>query len=182
MGTMFIFLHMGKLELEKHSQWRVPQKTGELTFVHWRSFFFQVAEERKGQYNYNISVSVLEVYNEQIRDLLASPAQQGQHAKKLDIKQVAEGVQHVPETAEVKCLGDAGFFIDEQDIIGFYHIRSYFNEVVTLQGSAKNLPLDCTSTMYSSQCSFPQYLLPYINTPIFVLNAAFDQWRKWQGD
>ena len=88
----------------------------------------------------------------------------------------------LPKTAEVKCLGDAGFFIDEQDIIGFYHIRSYFNEVVTLQGSAKNLPLDCTSTMYSSQCSFPQYLLPYINTPIFVLNAAFDQWRKWQGD
>jgi kinesin family protein C2/C3 len=43
---------------------------------------FRVAEERKGQYNYNISVSVLEVYNEKIRDLLASPAQQGQHAKK----------------------------------------------------------------------------------------------------
>ena len=70
------------------------------------------------------------------------------------------------------------FFIDEQDITGFYHIRSYFNEVVTLQGSAKNLPLDCTSTMYSIQCFFPQYLLPYINTPIFVLNAAFDQWRQ----
>jgi hypothetical protein len=69
-------------------------------------------------------------------------------------------------------------FDDEQDITGFYHIRSYFNEVVTLQGSAKNLPLDCTSTMYSSQCFFPQYLLPYINTPIFVLNAAFDQWRQ----
>lgn len=61
---------------------------------------FRVAEERKGQYNYNISVSVLEVYNEQIRDLLASPAQQGQHAKKLDIKQVAEWVQHVPGLVE----------------------------------------------------------------------------------
>ena len=154
-----------------------PENRG-VNFRTLEEFFFRVAEERKGQYNYNISVSVLEVYNEQIRDLLASPAQQGQHAKKLDIKQVAEGVQHVPETAEVKCLGDAGFFIDEQDIIGFYHIRSYFNEVVTLQGSAKNLPLDCTSTMYSSQCFFPQYLLPYINTPIFVLNAAFDQWRQ----
>ena len=61
---------------------------------------FRVAEERKGQYNYNISVSVLAVYNEQIRDLLASPAQQGQHAKKLDIKQVAEWVQHVPGLVE----------------------------------------------------------------------------------
>jgi len=34
----------------------------------------------------------------------------------------------LPKTAEVKCLGDAAFFVDEQDIIGFYHIRSYFNE------------------------------------------------------
>lgn len=82
----------------------------------------------------------------------------------------------LPKTAKVKCLGDAGFFIDSPDISGFYHIRSYFNEVVTLQGSAKNLPLDCTS-MYPSQCFFPQYMLPYINTPLFVLNAAYDSWQ-----
>lgn len=82
----------------------------------------------------------------------------------------------LPKTAKVKCLGDAGFFIDSPDISGFYHIRSYLNEVVTLQGSAKNLPLDCTS-MYPSQCFFPQYMLPYINTPLFVLNAAYDSWQ-----
>jgi hypothetical protein len=34
----------------------------------------------------------------------------------------------LPKTAEVKCLGDAAIFVDEQDITGFYHIRSYFNE------------------------------------------------------
>lgn len=33
---------------------------------------FRTAEERKGSFRYNIFVSVLEVYNEQIRDLLAS--------------------------------------------------------------------------------------------------------------
>ena len=42
---------------------------------------FRVANERKGQFKYDISVSVLEVYNEQIRDLLASP-QPGQTVKK----------------------------------------------------------------------------------------------------
>lgn len=83
----------------------------------------------------------------------------------------------LPKTAKVKCLGDAGFFIDVPDISGIYHIRSYFNEIVTLQGSAKNLPLGCTSTINSSQCFFPQYLLPYINTPLFVLNAAYDSWQ-----
>lgn len=38
---------------------------------------FQVAEERKTQYNYNILVSILEVYNEKIWDILATPTQQG---------------------------------------------------------------------------------------------------------
>lgn len=33
---------------------------------------FNMAEERKETFRYNISVSVLEVYNEQIRDLLAT--------------------------------------------------------------------------------------------------------------
>lgn len=33
---------------------------------------FQIIKERENRYNYEISVSVLEVYNEQIRDLLAS--------------------------------------------------------------------------------------------------------------
>lgn len=33
---------------------------------------FKIADERKETFIYNISVSVLEVYNEQIRDLLAT--------------------------------------------------------------------------------------------------------------
>ncbi|KAH9321682.1 hypothetical protein KI387_016321 [Taxus chinensis] len=83
----------------------------------------------------------------------------------------------LPMSAKVKCLGDAGFFIDAPDISGAYFIRSYFNQIVTLQGSVKNLPRSCKSTMDPSQCFFPQYLLPYIETPVFVLNAAYDSWQ-----
>ncbi len=43
---------------------------------------FNVAAQRKGEVKYDISVSVMEVYNEQIRDLLASPAVQDQASKK----------------------------------------------------------------------------------------------------
>lgn len=43
---------------------------------------FQLAGKRKGQYEYIISVSVVEVYNEQIRDLLAQPLAPGQCTKK----------------------------------------------------------------------------------------------------
>ncbi|TXG52642.1 hypothetical protein EZV62_021811 [Acer yangbiense] len=59
---------------------------------------FRTAEERKETYTYNIFVSVLEVYNEQIRDLLAtSPT-----SKKLEIRQASEGVHHVPGITEAK--------------------------------------------------------------------------------
>jgi kinesin family protein C2/C3 len=43
---------------------------------------FNVASQRRGQVKYEISVSVMEVYNEQIRDLLAPPAPQDQAPKK----------------------------------------------------------------------------------------------------
>ncbi|XP_043711877.1 kinesin-like protein KIN-14R isoform X3 [Telopea speciosissima] len=59
---------------------------------------FKIAKERNETFTYNISVSVLEVYNEQIRDLLAtSPT-----SKKLEIRQASEGVHHVPGIVEAK--------------------------------------------------------------------------------
>ncbi|KAL1833550.1 hypothetical protein ACET3Z_003201 [Daucus carota] len=59
---------------------------------------FNMADERKETFRYNISVSVLEVYNEQIRDLLAtSPS-----SKKLEIKQAPEGSHHIPGIVEAK--------------------------------------------------------------------------------
>ncbi|XP_041018654.1 kinesin-like protein KIN-14R isoform X1 [Juglans microcarpa x Juglans regia] len=59
---------------------------------------FKISEERKETVTYNISISVLEVYNEQIRDLLAtSPT-----SKKLEIRQAPEGAHHVPGIVEAK--------------------------------------------------------------------------------
>jgi kinesin family protein C2/C3 len=43
---------------------------------------FNVASQRRGEVKYEISVSVMEVYNEQIRDLLAPPLPQDQAPKK----------------------------------------------------------------------------------------------------
>ncbi|CAN6308312.1 unnamed protein product [Urochloa humidicola] len=58
---------------------------------------FKIAEERKESVTYDLSVSVLEVYNEQIRDLLATSP-----SKKLEIKQSSEGYPHVPGLVEAK--------------------------------------------------------------------------------
>ncbi|XP_022751140.1 kinesin-like protein KIN-14R isoform X1 [Durio zibethinus] len=59
---------------------------------------FQIAKERRETFMYNISVSVLEVYNEQIRDLLSTSST----SKRLEIKQSAEGFHQVPGIIEAK--------------------------------------------------------------------------------
>ncbi|XP_012704224.1 kinesin-like protein KIN-14E isoform X2 [Setaria italica] len=58
---------------------------------------FKIAEERKESVTYDLSVCVLEVYNEQIRDLLSTSP-----SKKLEIKQSSEGYHHVPGLVEAK--------------------------------------------------------------------------------
>ncbi|KAK1410627.1 hypothetical protein QVD17_37164 [Tagetes erecta] len=60
---------------------------------------FKVAKERIDTFTYDISVSVLEVYNEQIRDLLTTSSSS---SKKLEIKQASEGHHNIPGLVEAK--------------------------------------------------------------------------------
>ncbi|PKU83136.1 pectin acetylesterase 5 isoform X1 [Dendrobium catenatum] len=83
----------------------------------------------------------------------------------------------LPKDATVKCLADAGFFLDEKDISGKETVRSFFNEVVHLQGVAKSLPNDCVTAIEPPQCFFPHELIKRINTPLFILNPAYDFWQ-----
>ncbi|XP_010537662.1 PREDICTED: uncharacterized protein LOC104812281 [Tarenaya hassleriana] len=63
---------------------------------------FQIVKERENLYKYEISVSVLEVYNEQIRDLLVPISHIAPAARKLEIRQVSEGIHHVPGLVEAR--------------------------------------------------------------------------------
>ncbi|GLT53938.1 hypothetical protein SLA2020_271720 [Shorea laevis] len=76
--------------------------TEEARGVNFRTLeqLFCIIGERQKLYRYNVSVSVLEVYNEQIRDLLVSGAQPGVAAKRLEIRQIGEGIHHVPGLVE----------------------------------------------------------------------------------
>ncbi|KAJ3673827.1 hypothetical protein LUZ60_005819 [Juncus effusus] len=83
----------------------------------------------------------------------------------------------LPSHAHVKCLSDAGFFVNERDISGKEHIAAYYNDVITTHGSANNLPLSCTAGVSPSLCFFPQYVAKQIKTPLFILNSAIDAWQ-----
>ncbi|KAK7324407.1 hypothetical protein VNO77_27943 [Canavalia gladiata] len=61
---------------------------------------FDIIKERQKLYRYDISVSVLEVYNEQIRDLLVPGNHPGTTAKRLEIRQAGEGMHHIPGLVE----------------------------------------------------------------------------------
>ncbi|KAG0521771.1 hypothetical protein BDA96_08G190100 [Sorghum bicolor] len=63
---------------------------------------FRIIKEREGTFQYEITVSVLEVYNEQIHDLLLTGSQPGATTKRLEVRQVAEGVHHVPGLVEAR--------------------------------------------------------------------------------
>lgn len=63
--------------------------------VNWRALteLFRLAQDRSEEITYNFSASILEIYNEQIFDLLAGSAKE--QDDKLDVKQSAEGM-YVP--------------------------------------------------------------------------------------
>ncbi|KAK4392241.1 Pectin acetylesterase 5 [Sesamum angolense] len=49
----------------------------------------------------------------------------------------------LPKDTNVKCLADAGFFLNEKDIAGNRTIDFFYHDVVHLQGVAKSLDHDC---------------------------------------
>ncbi|XP_058099202.1 pectin acetylesterase 5-like [Magnolia sinica] len=83
----------------------------------------------------------------------------------------------LPKSAAVKCLADAGFFLDEKDIAGKSTMQSFYSDVVHLQGAKKSLNKDCISQMEPSQCFFPQQIVKNIKTPLFIVNSAYDFWQ-----
>ncbi|XWS58039.1 hypothetical protein CRYUN_Cryun08bG0001000 [Craigia yunnanensis] len=82
-----------------------------------------------------------------------------------------------PRTTKVKCLSDAGLFLDSVDVSGGRTLRSLYSGVVGLQGVQHNLPRICTNYLDPTLCFFPQNLISHIQTPLFILNAAYDSWQ-----
>ncbi|KAL6621265.1 hypothetical protein ACP70R_033697 [Stipagrostis hirtigluma subsp. patula] len=74
----------------------------------------------------------------------------------------------------VKCLADAGLYLDAVDVSGGRSLRSYFRDIVATQGAAKNLPPACTARLDATSCFLPQNIIDDIKTPIFLLNTAYD--------
>ncbi|GKU91204.1 hypothetical protein SLEP1_g5106 [Rubroshorea leprosula] len=82
-----------------------------------------------------------------------------------------------PSMTKVKCLSDAGLFLDVVDVSGGRTLRNMYHGVVGLQGVQDSLPRICTNHLDPTSCFFPQNLIGNIRTPLFILNAAYDSWQ-----
>ncbi|XP_057539705.1 pectin acetylesterase 6-like [Amaranthus tricolor] len=82
-----------------------------------------------------------------------------------------------PGETKVKCLSDAGLFLDAMDVSGGHTLRDFYHGAVTYLGVGKNLPPSCTNRLDPTSCFFPQNLIANITTPLFILNAAYDAWQ-----
>ncbi|XP_021897202.1 pectin acetylesterase 3-like isoform X2 [Carica papaya] len=82
-----------------------------------------------------------------------------------------------PPTTKVKCLSDAGMFLDALDVSGGRSLRNMYEGVVSVQDLQRTLPSFCTSHLDPTSCFFPQNLIANIKTPMFLLNSAYDTWQ-----
>ncbi|ESR37695.1 hypothetical protein CICLE_v10030247mg [Citrus x clementina] len=85
-----------------------------------------------------------------------------------------------PVGTRVKCLADAGYFINVKDISDASHIEEFFAQVVATHGSIKHLPASCTQEVeprIGKHCFFPQYVAGQVMTPLFIVNSAYDKWQ-----
>ncbi|PKA48252.1 hypothetical protein AXF42_Ash020649 [Apostasia shenzhenica] len=84
----------------------------------------------------------------------------------------------LPEFAILKCMSDGGFFLDVKDISGNDSISTYFHNLVILQGVQSSLNNACMAFhLFPYKCIFPQYNLPFIGRPYFILNTAYDVYQ-----
>ncbi|KAL3849453.1 hypothetical protein ACJIZ3_011335 [Penstemon smallii] len=81
----------------------------------------------------------------------------------------------IPNAARFKCIADAALFVRGKDLPGAEDKRERpFATIVAFHGIDKFLPKSCTSKMDPGLCLFPENLLGDIETPIFLVNSAFD--------
>lgn len=82
--------------------------------------------------------------------------------------------------ASVRVLADAGFFLDEPSFDGDKTMRHIFQQTYTLHNSSAGLNHKCLQAQKRKRkyrCFFPQYSLPFVTTPVFLVNSLYDSWQ-----
>lgn len=83
----------------------------------------------------------------------------------------------------VTALTDAGFFMHYPTINGEEKSANFFQSIFRMQHMSSSINHEClrhySQTKDAWKCIFPQYVLPFIKTNIFIANSLSD---KWEGE
>ncbi|KAH7435262.1 hypothetical protein KP509_06G056400 [Ceratopteris richardii] len=82
----------------------------------------------------------------------------------------------MPSSTDVRCLSDAGYFMDIPNLANGYSFQQFFDDIVALH-KITMLPSGCTSQRSLGQCYFPEYSLQYVTPPIFLLQSPYDNFQ-----
>ncbi|KAH6760815.1 hypothetical protein C2S52_008521 [Perilla frutescens var. hirtella] len=80
----------------------------------------------------------------------------------------------LPNVNKIKCLSDSGFFIRAKNVANAEYREWIFSSIINFHNLTNLLPKSCTSRMNPGLCFFAEYLVRDIQTPLFLLNSAFD--------
>ncbi|CAN1236448.1 Pectin acetylesterase 6 [Linum grandiflorum] len=81
------------------------------------------------------------------------------------------------QSTRVKCLSDAGMFLNAGSNVCFRPNTATYYLCRIYQQLQTDLPSSCTNHLDPTSCFFPQNLVDSIQTPMFLLNAAYDAWQ-----
>lgn len=84
----------------------------------------------------------------------------------------------IPSTAKFVAIPDAGFFLDGKTLSGEYLFRERIISGIATwndeRAQGSNEACLAANTKEPWKCFFAQYLVPFINVPLFVVNSLYD--------
>ena len=86
----------------------------------------------------------------------------------------------VPASVTVKGLPESGFFLDFPTWDGVDYMSGIYRYAVQMQRVIPNTNADCVAAYTAAEqwkCFLPQYILPFMRTPYFVVNSFYDKWQ-----
>jgi len=97
----------------------------------------------------------------------------------LGADRVAAQLHATNPTLRVTAVPDSGFFLDVTSYLGNRNLLETFQQTYAFHQSMVNdACLAAQSPQTTWQCFFPQYALPFIQTPLFVTQSSGDSWQQ----
>ncbi|XP_071795904.1 uncharacterized protein [Asterias amurensis] len=86
-----------------------------------------------------------------------------------------------PEKVNFHGIVDGGFFLDEKNISNYLHYRAHMRQIFAMQLVEDSLNRGClfAEGIDEWKCFFAEYTYPFIKTPLFIINSAYDYWQQW---